>query len=183
MTMVDEVRPIRVSPIAQTRGRGACSQQHRRSRSLWAHSATTYQSNMLDRKRRTAHLRQMLRDRRREVQGEVQRRLSGRRTARLRDVSDELEDSDAHVQGDIDLALLQMKVETVARIDASLARLKAGQYGRCVECERPITERRLRALPFALRCQACEQRREQDHKTGRRLADHGRSVFPDMAGT
>ena len=57
----------------------------------------------------------MLRDRRREVQGEVQRRLSGRRTARLRDVSDELEDSDAHVQGDIDLALLQMKVETVLR--------------------------------------------------------------------
>jgi DnaK suppressor protein len=125
----------------------------------------------------------MLRDRRREVQGEVQRRLSGRRSARLKDVSDELEDSDAHVQGDIDLALLQMKVETVARIDASLARLKAGQYGRCVECERPITERRLRALPFALRCQACEQRREQEHKTGRRLADHGRSVFPDVAGS
>ena len=111
MTMVGEVGPIHVSPIAQTRRRGACSQQHRRSRSLRAHSATTYRSNMLDRKRRTAHLRQMLRDRR----GEVQRRLSGRRTARLRDVSDELEDSDAHVQGDIDLALLQMKVETVLR--------------------------------------------------------------------
>ena len=42
------------------------------------------------------------------------------------------------------------------RIDDALVRLDAGQYGSCLECAREISERRLRALPFAVRCQACE---------------------------
>ena len=41
-------------------------------------------------------------------------------------------------------------------------RLDAGKYGSCLECAREISERRLRALPFAVRCQACEDCREQD---------------------
>ena len=52
--------------------------------------------------------------------------------------------------------LLQMSAETLARIDAALRRLDVGQYGFCAECAKEIAERRLRALPFAVRCQACE---------------------------
>jgi RNA polymerase-binding transcription factor DksA len=53
--------------------------------------------------------------------------------------------SDADVQGDIELALLQMRSETLTRIDEALVRLDAGESGRCVECEREISERRLRS--------------------------------------
>lgn len=67
-----------------------------------------------------------------------------------------------------ELALAKVSPQTVARIDDALARLDEGKYGSCLECAREISERRLQASPFALRCQACEERREQDG--GRRHA-------------
>lgn len=48
--------------------------------------------------------------------------------------------------------------ETLTLINEALFLLDAGQYGSCVECENEISEGRLRALPFAVRCQACEER-------------------------
>ena len=44
---------------------------------------------------------------------------------------------------------------------AALARLEAGDYGTCVECAEPIPAPRLQAQPFAIRCLACQQRRER----------------------
>jgi RNA polymerase-binding transcription factor len=63
-----------------------------------------------------------------------------------------------------------MQSETLGRIDAALARLDAGGYGQCVECDSEIATRRLRALPFAVRCQGCEERREESQRQARRLA-------------
>lgn len=42
--------------------------------------------------------------------------------------------------------------------EAALHRIAAGTYGRCADCGAPIAEARLRALPTALRCTACETR-------------------------
>ena len=108
----------------------------------------------------TANLRHMLDERRREIQGDVQSRLRDGRATRATEARDQLEDSDANNQGDIDFALLQMRTKSVSRIDEALARLDAGRYGACVACGRGIAERRLRALPFAVRCQPCEERHE-----------------------
>ena len=123
---------------------------------------------------RKTDLRQVLRERRREVQHEVQSRIRDGRTDRSIEVRDDLEHSDADIQGDIALSLLQMRTEALARIDEALVRLDAGKYGSCFECEEEISERRLRALPFAVRCQACEEKREQEQERARRLA--GRSA-------
>jgi RNA polymerase-binding transcription factor DksA len=49
-----------------------------------------------------------------------------------------------------------MRAETLVRIDAAHRRLDVGQYGFCAEFAKAIAERRLRALPFVVRCQACE---------------------------
>jgi DnaK suppressor protein len=45
-------------------------------------------------------------------------------------------------------------------IDAALQRIGEGTYGECFECGEKITEARLKALPFAVRCRACEEARE-----------------------
>ena len=119
---------------------------------------------------RASDLRHMLNKRRREVQGDIHSRVRGTRSDRPNEVRDHLEHSDASTQGDIELALVQMRVDTVKRIDHALARLDVGKYGSCTECAREIAERRLRALPFAVRCQACEERREQEHGRTRQLA-------------
>ncbi len=47
------------------------------------------------------------------------------------------------------------------QIDAALARLDAGEYGLCAECEQEIDPRRLKALPYALLCAECATHRER----------------------
>jgi DnaK suppressor protein len=127
----------------------------------------------------------MLMDRRREMVGEVRTRLRDGRADRSQDVSDSIDVSDAHVQGDLDLALLQMRSETLLRVDEALVRLDAGKYGTCFECSGPIAERRLRALPFAVRCQACEERREtgQNHERRQAVRRGGAALYSEGAGS
>jgi DnaK suppressor protein len=78
-----------------------------------------------------------------------------------------------------------MKAETLTRIDEALVLLDAGEYGSCVDCDDEIAERRLRALPFAVRCQACEERREVQQGQARRLAQRGGglSLFSDVVSS
>jgi DnaK suppressor protein len=75
-------------------------------------------------------------------------------------VLDAAETSEADIQDDIEFALIQMKAETLNKIDEALRRLEEGTFGYCFECGEEISERRLRALPFALRCKDCEEARE-----------------------
>ena len=44
---------------------------------------------------------------------------------------------------------------TIEQIDAALARIEAGTYGRCTGCQREIPEERLELRPFAGTCVAC----------------------------
>jgi DnaK suppressor protein len=48
---------------------------------------------------------------------------------------------------------------TIAEIDAALARIDAGTYGRCVTCGAEIPEERLELRPFAGRCVTCTSAR------------------------
>jgi len=108
---------------------------------------------------RSALLRQMLEERRGEIQGKLRSILeslpdekSSVRDAEEQSVSDFVEE--------VDFTLMQMKSETLAQIDEALRRVDDGTYGRCVECERDIPEARLVALPFADRCRDCQERHE-----------------------
>jgi RNA polymerase-binding transcription factor DksA len=44
---------------------------------------------------------------------------------------------------------------TIGEIDAALARIDAGTYGRCTGCQAEIPEERLELRPFAGTCVAC----------------------------
>jgi RNA polymerase-binding transcription factor len=131
---------------------------------------------MTDTTVRDAGLRRMLGERRRAMQDDVQSRIRHERTDRPNEGRDDLEVSDGDIQAEIEFALLQMRTEALTRLDEALARLDAGEYGSCVECDRDIPERRLQALPFAVRCQACEDRREQEQGRARRLAQQRGSL-------
>jgi DnaK suppressor protein len=48
---------------------------------------------------------------------------------------------------------------TITEIDAALARIDAGTYGRCVTCGADIPEERLELRPFAGRCVTCSSPR------------------------
>jgi DnaK suppressor protein len=135
-------------------------------------------------KNRYNELKKMLEDRRRELLNEVQGRI---RDVRLegnkeRDVLDQGESSEVDIQEDIEFALIQMKSETLTKIDAALRRLEDGTYGDCFECGDQISEARLRALPFAVRCKDCEEARETAEQRERAMAKRGSSgLFFDMS--
>ncbi len=140
---------------------------------------------MTDVATRTADLRHMLSERRREMQNDVRGRIRDGRADRSKEVGDDIEHSDADIQGELEFTLLQMRAETLARIDEALVRLDAGKYGSCFECEGEIPERRLRALPFAVRCQSCEERREQEQRRVRQMSERrgGLSLFANVASS
>jgi RNA polymerase-binding transcription factor len=137
---------------------------------------------MTDTATRHTGLRQALQARRREMQEDVRSRIRDGRVDRLTEGRDDLETSEADSQGDLGLALIQMRMDTIARVDEALIRLDAGRYGACAECAGEIAERRLCALPFAVRCQACQDRRERQHSLARRLTERqGPSPFASPA--
>ncbi len=134
---------------------------------------------------RYSELRGILEERRREMVTEVQGKIRDVRSEAsgtpVNGVLDAAESSDADIQEDIELALIQMKAETLTRIDEALARLEKGTFGFCTECGEEISERRLRALPFALRCKDCEEAREVAEQRERQAATRRSSLFFDMS--
>ena len=135
---------------------------------------------------RYSDLKQMLAERRREIQAEVQGKMRDVRTAgevgKLNEVFDAVESSEADIQEDIELALIQMKSETLNKINDALGRLEQGDYGYCFDCGEEIAEKRLRALPFAVRCKECEEAREVAEQRERQMAARRgtSSLFLDM---
>jgi DnaK suppressor protein len=61
------------------------------------------------------------------------------------------------VDRDRDQALREGALARIAEVDAALARIDDGTYGRCEHCGRPIAQERLRALPTATLCITCKQ--------------------------
>ncbi len=50
--------------------------------------------------------------------------------------------------------------QEIAQIEEALERIEDGSYGKCVNCGRDISTRRLRAIPFALQCIECKRGEE-----------------------
>jgi DnaK suppressor protein len=124
--------------------------------------ATTTKTKAATKGRRDRTLKKILEDRRRQLVYEVQGKIrDGRRECtKERGGLDEVESCEVDIQEDIEFALIQMKAETLIKIDAALRRIGEGTYGECFECGEAISEARLRALPFAVRCRDCEEARE-----------------------
>ena len=131
-------------------------------------------------------LRRILEDRRRDILSEVQGRIRGVRaegSEKPHDVMDQGETSEVDIQEDIEFALIQMKAETLNKINEALSRLEEGTYGHCFECGDEIAEARLRALPFAVRCKDCEEAREMAQKRERMAQRRGASsLFYEFQG-
>lgn len=137
---------------------------------------------------RYSELKAILEERRREIMSEVQGRMRDVRAegagSAVQGVLDAAESSELDIQDEIEFALIQMKAETLNKIDEALRRLEEGTYGYCFECGEEISEKRLRALPFAVRCKDCEEAREVKLQRDRLMAQRrgAASLFIDMQG-
>ena len=137
---------------------------------------------------RYSELKRILEERRREIMGQVQGKIRDVRAEGANNpnsgVLDAAETSEADIQDDIEFALIQMKSETLNKIEEALHRLEEGTFGYCFECGEEISEKRLRALPFAVRCKDCEEARENVQHRERMMAQRrgASSLFLDVQG-
>jgi DnaK suppressor protein len=111
-------------------------------------------------------LKGMLEDRRREIHEKL-RSLREAIPLEAHDVRDAEEQSVDDFVQEVDLALMQMKSDTLKKIDQAIQRLEEGSYGRCSECEQEIAAARLRALPFAVLCRDCQEESESRERYAR----------------
>ena len=136
------------------------------------------------RARRLADFRAILESRRAELSQEVDIRIREVRSDGPgdRNVLDEAESSEVDIQDGIEFALIQLKAETLEKIDTALRRIEQGDYGECFECGDEIAPARLRALPFAVRCRDCEAFREVTDERERSEAYRGSPApFVDLS--
>lgn len=57
--------------------------------------------------------------------------------------------------------------QTLKLIDAALDRMAAGDFGACLACGEPISNRRLNAIPWAEYCIRCQENSARSEQSGR----------------
>ena len=115
-------------------------------------------------------LKGMLEVRRQEILDKLRTIREAMPDQRL-DVQDAEEQAVTDFAKDMEFALVQMKADTLGRIDEAMRRLEAGTYGECAECGTEIPAARLKALPFAVLCRDCQEQEE------RRTAEENKTVM------
>ena len=96
-------------------------------------------------------------------QTELKTRIAGTQATERRDVAEgDIDNAHLREESDIRNDLDTQAAHELEQVNAALARLDAGEYGTCAECEEPIAEARLRALPYATLCIRCAEEAERD---------------------
>lgn len=54
-------------------------------------------------------------------------------------------------------SLQDAEIEEYNMIQQAIKMIDAGTYGRCIDCEQPISEKRLESFPNATRCLICQE--------------------------
>ncbi len=121
-------------------------------------------------------LRRMLEERRQEIHDKL-RSIREDLPGHQDEVRDAEEQSVTDFVQEMDFALVEMKAQTLIRIDQALQRVDDGTYGTCVECDQEIAEARLKALPFAVRCVQCQEL-EESQAAEERAATPARALSP-----
>jgi DnaK suppressor protein len=83
---------------------------------------------------------------------------------------------DAEEQG-VGFGVLELTSRKVQGIETALQRLDAGSFGTCSDCRCRISDARLRALPFASLCLACQERHDLATGWGERVAAAGTGLI------
>ena len=71
-----------------------------------------------------------------------------------------------HYEREVSLNIATSEQKLIYEIDEALKRIEDKSYGKCLECEKPIVARRLKAVPYASLCIACQRVSESKSRPG-----------------
>jgi len=98
----------------------------------------------------------LLLERRAKLRRSVRTRIAERRTGEPRRSPEDATNAVESLGEELEVAMLDRESREAAQIDAALERLARDEYGICRSCGRVIGLGRLKALPFAQCCTACQ---------------------------
>ena len=65
---------------------------------------------------------------------------------------------------ELSMNIASSEQEVLYQIDEALKRLDEGTYGVCLQCSKPISMKRLKAVPYTSLCISCQRVKEQKAK-------------------
>ena len=108
-------------------------------------------------KSKTTAYRKILEKKAEEVRRSMSAQKAAQLVSRLDVPSDEGDLSQQHHEEWIFLNRNTIDVRHLREINDALHRIETDQYGICLECEEPISAKRLDAVPWAKYCVACQE--------------------------
>jgi DnaK suppressor protein len=87
------------------------------------------------------------------------------------EISDFYDSADEERDRQLSHLLSDREREKLFEIDEALMRIEEGTYGICEECGKKILETRLRIMPFARLCVACQSEQEKKSEKARKYAE------------
>lgn len=137
-------------------------------------------------KKKKDEIRNMLVEQKRVIWNEVKEKLFeqvGKEYKKEIDTSlDEGDKALADLAEETGLTLIDLRKDTLEKIEHALRKLEEDSYGVCEDCSEDINEARLKALPFAVYCIECKEKREELESIEKERDRFGSSVSPDIGG-
>ncbi|HEV2383322.1 MAG TPA: TraR/DksA family transcriptional regulator [Terriglobia bacterium] len=90
----------------------------------------------------------------------LMRGQSDREAIQIERVADSIDGSSLEIERHVSLDALSRGAVMISEVIGALGRIAAGDYRLCLECQEPISVRRLRALPWARLCLLCQEEEE-----------------------
>ena len=123
-------------------------------------------------KREMKKYRELLLEKKERLGGEIQKMEGDTLKKSQRDLSGDLSGYSLHMADvatdnfdrEFALSLFSNEQEIMYEIDEALERIGEGTFGNCEICEKPISEKRLQALPYARNCTTCQEKEEKKRK-------------------
>ena len=106
---------------------------------------------------KVATYRNMLEKKAQEVRRSMSAQKAAQVVSRLDVPSDEGDLSQQHHEEWIFLNRNTIDMKLLREISDALQRIEQGTYGVCLECDEPISVKRLEAVPWARYCVACQE--------------------------
>lgn len=80
---------------------------------------------------------------------------------RIHKTADEFEEIQLAMNRELAIRNLDRQTALLHDVTAALARIENGRFGTCLLCEEEISEKRLKAVPWAAHCVSCQEHLEQ----------------------
>jgi DnaK suppressor protein len=111
-----------------------------------------------------AKFKKLLLEEKQRILNNSKNALKNELTVSSDDLPDETDLAAVEVNQNLMFKLRDRERLLLSKIDEAMARIEAGSFGTCEDCEEEIEPRRLEARPVSTLCIACKEREEHKEK-------------------